>query len=57
MAASLRQAVGGALTFAQWREHGARLAQAFRDTPRRRGSHAAKILGLGYQLTGPPLIS
>ena len=57
IANSVRQAVGGALTFQQWRERAAQLAEAFRDTPRRRARQTAKILGLFHKLADPPLIS
>ena len=47
LAETLRRAIGGVLTIAQWMSHEGRLTRAFRDTPRRkRWSQGARARSL-----------
>ncbi len=53
LAATLRQAVGAALTFAQWAAGSAALNRDFQDEPRKRPSQAAAAMRFAAQRAAP----
>ncbi len=57
VAATVRQAVGAALTLGQWAAGAGEWEAAFRDTPRKRRSQAAEAVWFVHQQSSAELLS